>query len=157
MESGAYSEAISALYQNYSFTIDTRDLTKTTGVFDLIVTAKDFAGNESTATTNLNVDQSTDLPVITLTAPADTRVTAPAGITLSKNLYATTDTLGGTITDDDGIKSITVTIDGIDKKLKNFTEGAKSYTLEQSLSSLTEGSHAIQVAVIDTALQASAT
>ncbi|MFA6938230.1 MAG: Ig-like domain-containing protein, partial [Treponema sp.] len=144
------------LYKSFNFKIDSRKISKGRGDYTLKVYAKDAAGNTSaTATYSLPLDQTTDNPVITLDAPADVTVTTEGGITSTKGLFKSTESISGTVTDDDGISEITIALDSEKDVAPTFSRGAKSISFTQALSglttgTLTEGAHKISITTKDT-------
>ncbi len=153
---GASSET-EKVYKSFSFTVDTRNITAGSGTYTLKMNAVDAAGNTSaTATYTLPIDQSTDKPVITLDAPANAGITTESGITASSGLFKSTENLTGTLTDDDGIKSITILIDST-TTTPDFSVGTKSYSLTKSLTDLSEGAHSVLITVKDTEFETTTT
>ncbi|TCW62024.1 hypothetical protein C5O22_03025 [Treponema sp. J25] len=143
-------------------TIDTTTLADNTQYY-LWVVARDKAGNEgASSAVGFYVDQSTDLPVVSLTS-LDPSVTAESGILGStiKNLLVSGGKISGTITDDDGVPD-TATI-WIDKnKDGSFGSGesytvnltgstlSKSFDFDVSTAGLADGTYAFKIEVTDT-------
>jgi hypothetical protein len=143
-------------------TIDTTTLADNTQYY-LWVVAKDKAGNEGASSPlGFYVDQSTDLPVVSLTS-LDSSVTAESQILGPpvKNLLVGGGKISGTITDDDGLPN-TATI-WIDKnKDGSFGAGesytvslvgstlSKSFEFDVSTAGLADGAYAFKVEVSDT-------
>jgi hypothetical protein len=93
------------------YTIDTTAY-KDNSTLTISLYAQDKAGNSDTASVSYLIDQSTDIPVINVTNASDSSViTGTDKITATANLFNTTSNnkLLGTISDDDGLKSVTVT------------------------------------------------
>ncbi len=90
IDSGGYS----SLAVNGTFTIPNIDTTGIpgTGTMTVDLRATDKNGNQNTHQFTLNVDQSTDTPVLTISSPADLETINSTNVTVS-----------GSITDDDGI------------------------------------------------------
>lgn len=154
-------------YSSFTFTVDTTKLTDNQK-YTIQVEAQDAAGNSATAEPyTITPLQSTDQPVLTLTNASDSSEIADfSSITDGKtNVFDTSsnNSLKGTITDDDGIESIVISVtpegdSATDTTL--FTGGkATSYTLDKKLSDLDitkEGAYTLVITVKDT-LQASST
>lgn len=99
-------------YGEWSFVIDTTALADKS-TYTLEVTAVDAVGNTGTDTTQINVDQSTDIPSIT-PSNYDADINSADGVGVKadgiKNLFGTVSNnkLSGTASDDDGVKTVTV-------------------------------------------------
>lgn len=154
-------------YSSFTFTVDTTKLTDNEE-YTIHVEAKDAAGNSATAEPyKITPLQSTDKPVLTLTNASDNSIiTGFDDITDgSTNVFGTSSNnyIKGTITDDDGIESIVVSVtpEGGAVAEKELVTGGKatSYTLNTKLSDLgitEEGAYTLVITVKDT-LQASST
>lgn len=131
----------------------TKDLKNPVATKNILLKVEDSAGNISKGQIVLNIDQETDRPVIKLTN-ADSSITDASKIDNETNLFGTltNNKLIGTITDDDGIKTITITVkdkDGKDKSKAPINAGGKtSYNLNYELPSV-EGLYDIQITVED--------
>ncbi|MFA6938286.1 MAG: Ig-like domain-containing protein, partial [Treponema sp.] len=148
-------DANDKIYKSFTFALDTREITTTSGTYTLTVTSTDKAENTTTTSgTTLNIDQATDVPVITLDSPATYEPSATVGV--GTNLFKSSDSMTGTITDDDGLASIVIKIDTIVTDTIDGG-GAKTYALSKSLSALAEGTHTIEVTATDNALGVSKT
>lgn len=100
-------------YGEWSFVIDTTTLADNS-TYTLEVTAVDAVGNTGTdSSTEINVDQSTDIPSIT-PSNYDAGISTADGVGVKgdviKNLFGTVSNnkLSGTAFDDDGVKTVTV-------------------------------------------------
>ncbi|WP_443737063.1 Ig-like domain-containing protein, partial [Treponema sp.] len=152
-------------YGEWSFVIDTTTLADNS-TYTLEVTAVDAVGNTFTdSTTEINVDQSTDRPVVAITN-ASTDVKADE-IASGKNLFnsTTNSTLNITVTDDDGIsapvivnawalkadgtKDTTSSVTTQKYEASDFTVGTTSANLTFNLPK-TEGKYAVEVTARDT-------
>jgi large repetitive protein len=155
-----------------SITIDTTQLTDGSA-FNVVLTVKDKAGNEASGSTTLYnsntsyvIDQSTDKPGISL-SNADTSLTsadkikaAYTGSESKTNIFGTSSNnkLLGTVTDDDGIASISIAYDTASDGqyantiYKNETVGGTtSFTIpDASFSKLAEGLYYLKITVADT-------
>lgn len=154
-------------YSSFTFTVDTTKLSDNEK-YTIKVEAQDAAGNSATTDIYpITPLQSTDQPVLTLTNASDSSEIADfSSITDGKtNVFDTSsnNSLKGTITDDDGIESIVISVTpegGSKTDTTLFTGGkATSYTLDKKLSDLgitKEGAYTLVITVKDT-LQASST
>ena len=151
--SGDYS--LSGTYKSWNFVLDTTKLADNAS-YTIKVSAEDAAGNVSTvAERTIKVDQSTDTPVLTLTN-ADTSITTLDAINDGeKNIFgvSSNNVLKGTITDDDGIKTVKITLtpeNGTATTENLLTGGTStSYSLNHALPS-TEGGYTIEIFIEDT-------
>ena len=151
--SGDYS--LSGTYKSWNFVLDTTKLADNAS-YTIKVSADDAAGNSSTvAERTIKVDQSTDTPVLTLTN-ADTSITTLDAINDGeKNIFgvSSNNVLKGTITDDDGIKTVRITLtpeNGTATTEELLTGGTStSYSLNYALPS-TEGGYTIEIFIEDT-------
>ena len=150
---------------NYSVPFDT---TTIEDCKEYIVTAyaKDNAGNIGSSNQKIYVDQSTDLPVVTL-SNADEKITEIKDIKVGENLFDQTgnNKLSGAVVDDDGIDTIQILYKKIDDE-EDFKEelkgspisagGKSSYSFSQALKDsdnklLPEGSYFIKIIAKDNA------
>jgi len=146
-----------------SFEVDTTKYTDKAAKI-LKVKVEDTAGNVSSGTITLNVDQSTDAPKVTLTN-ANMTVTDVSQISTTTNLFGTVtnNQLLGSVSDDDGIDKIFITVTNKDTgAVYTFAEGTESaeyaagktiggkttYNIAYSLPSV-EGLYEIKVKVVD--------
>ena len=141
--------------------IDTRNFDDPTGIgtLNLLISMTDKAGNTALASTFIDIDQSTDKPVITLTnANIDGLITDPAKVDKDHNLFGTltNNTIYGTVKDDDKLGSkITVKIDGSDADVAQITgipsgsTYAINYVPTKSGKPLSEGIHTIEFIAAD--------
>ena len=91
-------------YKNVELKINTTKITAGKGTYTLVVHAIDKGGNTEEAEKELNIDQSTDLPTLSIN-DVDETIAANA-ITSGTNLFTPNKNLNGSASDDDGIKSI---------------------------------------------------
>ena len=148
----------------YSVPFDTTTIND--GDYNVTVYAKDNAGNIGIASQPIYVDQSTDLPVITL-SNADEKITKIGDIKVGENLFDQTgnNKLSGAVVDDDGIDTIQILYKKIDDE-EDFKEelkgspisagGKSSYSFSQALKDsdnelLPEGSYFIKIIAKDNA------
>ena len=153
--SGDYS--LSGTYKSWNFVLDTKKLTDNAS-YTIKVSAEDAAGNPSSvAERTINVDQSTDTPVLTLTN-ADTSITTLGAINDGeKNIFgvSSNNVLKGTITDDDGIKTVKITLTPENEPATATTKElltngtSTSYSLNYALPP-TEGGYTIEIFIEDT-------
>jgi len=149
------SVELSGISKNWKFEIDT---TKVADGDHLVnVTVKDAADNVSTTeTVTIKVKQSTDTPTLNITS-ADTTVTAYTSINDGvTNILATTGKLTGTISDDDGISTVKITVTPEGKSANTpitiDAGGKTNYSLNKALSDLgitAEGGYGIKIEVQD--------
>ena len=151
--SGDYS--LSGTYKSWNFVLDTTKLADNSS-YTIKVSAEDAAGNvSSVAERTINVDQSTDSPVLTL-SNADSSVTTFDAINNGeKNIFgvSSNNVLKGTITDDDGIKTVKITLtseNGTVTTEELLTGGTStSYSLNYNLPSV-EGGYTVEIFIEDT-------
>ncbi|WP_443741474.1 Ig-like domain-containing protein [Treponema berlinense] len=150
--SGDYS--LSGTYKSWNFVLDTTKLADNAS-YTIKVFAEDAAGNPSVAERTINVDQSTDTPVLTLTNADTSIITLGAINDGEKNIFgvSSNNVLKGTITDDDGIKTVKITLtpeNGTATTKELLTGGTStSYSLNHALPS-TEGGYTIEIFIEDT-------
>ena len=145
---------------NYSVQFDTTTIND--GDYNVTVYAKDNAGNIGSSSQEICIDQSTDLPVITL-SNADEKITEIKDIKVGENLFDQTgnNKLSGAVVDDDGIAEIKIEYkeNGSSKafeKLCTLSAGGKtSYSFSQALKTsagiLKEGFYLIKITATDNA------
>lgn len=129
----------------WSFTFDTTTLTDEAEHI-LNICAEDKVGNKFTIPYTINVKQSTDTPVISFTN--------------AENIFTkTSNTLIGTVTDDDGLKKVTASsrktspdeeIDSAALVLGTLKEGTSSYSINAKLPD-SEGEYEVSFNVEDVA------
>ena len=100
--------------------------------FDVTVTAVDVAGNSSSARLRVPVDQTADLPTISIRSPA-------SGALVDGPVY-----FDGTATDDDGVASIAYSIDGAES-VEIQSLGAFGVLLD----GLSPGAHSVDARAVD--------
>ncbi|MCQ2591432.1 MAG: Ig-like domain-containing protein [Treponema sp.] len=143
--------------KNWIFSIDTTELTATTGAYTIKVTGSDAAENPHTATYNISVDQSTDKPDISLSNVKDNTLVANWNAITdgNTNVFAPGGRIIATISDDDGIGSVLVSItpegaaQDADFVPLTVTGTPVLYNLSYDLPS-EEGAYKITFKVIDT-------
>lgn len=145
---------------NYSVPFDTTKIND--GDYNVTVYAKDNAGNIGSSSQQIYVDQSTDLPVITL-SNADEKITEIEDIKVGENLFDQTgnNKLSGAVVDDDGIAEIKIEYkeNGSSEafgELCTLPAGGKtSYSFSQALKTsagvLKEGFYLIKITATDNA------
>lgn len=145
---------------NYSVPFDTTTIND--GEYTVTVYAKDNAGNIGSSSQQIYVDQSTDLPVITL-SNADEKITEIKDIKVGENLFDQTgnNKLSGAVVDDDGIAEIKIEYkeNGSSEafgELCTLSAGGKtSYSFSQALKTsagvLKEGFYLIKITATDNA------
>ncbi|MCQ2573439.1 MAG: Ig-like domain-containing protein, partial [Treponema sp.] len=156
---------VSGTSKNISFDVYTTELTTSSGQFTLTLEATDEAGNKVTDSSfKLNVDQSTDKPVIEVgnfvadkTAEQVNETTNLFGVTNESGTSAN-NKLRAKVTDDDGLGSVTLkyrtagSVNDFDWQTGNlnntFVEGTKSYSLEWNLPKK-EGKYEIKIEAED--------
>lgn len=153
---GEGCEGLTGTYKNWKFELDTSKLVDNT-YYTIKVSVKDSAGNTSAESTqNIYINQSTDQPVITLSNADDSKKNFNSITGGATNIFGTTsnNVLKGTITDDDGIKTVKVMVKNengdVVKTEKPVTDGqSTSYTLNYPLPD-TEGGYTVEITVEDT-------
>jgi len=145
-------------YKPYDIVVDTTKLSDK-ATTKMTIVSVDKAGNISEiATRDLYVDQSTDKPVITPKAPLSNTNVTVADIGEGHNLFTTSSTISADISDDDGIKSVEIFVNGTKNQTasKTYTSPySTTTTVSWSLSDLgisTVGDYKIQIKVTDSAL-----
>ena len=150
---------------SFTWDFDTTSLSDNTE-YSVKIYALDRAGNKgSSSEQKIYVDQSTDLPIITL-SNADDKIKDKDGIGVGENLFDQTgnNKLSGAVVDDDGIEKIEIAYKKFDRD-GSFTllfksllspGGKTSYSFSQALKSaegavLEEGFYLIQIKATDNA------
>ncbi len=102
---------------SYSLRLDTRNFPDEKPI-KIVITAEDSVGNTASSSSEvyngvkpIRISQKTDKPVIALTT-AQAGITAASQITMQKNLFGTVSNnlLLATVTDDDAVKTVSVTL-----------------------------------------------
>lgn len=137
--------------QRFSFELDTTSdiyKDKDKSFIDIVVTARDRSGNETSSSYRVKIDQSTDLPVIT-SSNASFEIQDKDSIALNRNLFSVSNNkLNFTVTDDDGVGSVLIKLNGTDDE--TFTKSGQpttqsvTYTLPD-----TDGIYAVEVVATD--------
>ena len=96
------------------------------------------------------INQKTDEPTIKLSG-VDANLTDSSAITVGKNLFGMgNNTLYGTISDDDGLESVTIFVDGVQKKkYTSELHGDTVYSLNEDVSGWGAGDHELKIVVED--------
>jgi hypothetical protein len=126
----------------------------------LWVVARDKAGNDAANATPLSfeVDQTTDIPIVTLTSLSPS-ITAEVSVDKDHNLLVSGGKISGSIVDDDGVASATLEID-LDRN-GTFDGGAEAVSLtlagfgttrtfDYAVSSLSENTYKFRIDALDT-------
>ena len=131
---------VSGAGSTWSFSLDTTQYPDNTSPYlNLIVT--DNVGNQSTTPYQLHINQATDKPVITFTNNKD--ATGKDVIFTNNNKV-----LVGSVTDDDGLASVTAALGGNPVNAGAVTAGSTSHGLKITLPE-TEGEYQISVTATD--------
>ena len=96
------------------------------------------------------INQKTDEPTIKLSG-VDANLTDSSAITVGKNLFGMgNNTLYGTISDDDGLESVIIFVDGVQKKkYTSELHGDTVYSLNEDVSGWGAGDHELKIVVED--------
>ena len=96
------------------------------------------------------INQKTDEPTIKLSG-VDANLTDSSAITVGKNLFGMgNNTLYGTISDDDGLESVTIFVDRVQmKKYTSELHGDTVYSLNEDVSGWGAGDHELKIVVED--------
>ncbi|MBQ0051674.1 MAG: hypothetical protein KBT11_06355, partial [Treponema sp.] len=159
---------VSGTYATWNFTVDTTKLTDNSD-YTIEVSVADKAGNKPDSTDSsantlkwgIKVNQTTDKPVLALTSASEKFAqfseingTEKDGQT---NILALSGKLTGTVSDDDGISSIVVTVTpekGSETNYKLVEDGTSTnVSINKTLSELgitAEGAYEINISVTDT-------
>ena len=146
---------------NGMITIDTRNLQDGKNLGEVLTfNVKDRAGNNAASVAtyleSYIVDQSTDLPVITVEVVQDDYLGEDANIPESNFFDGTKEYLSLSFSDDDGLESLTVKIGNNVMGLPGFnpsgTKPVKNYSLKQMLSTFDAGVYTVDITAVDNAL-----
>lgn len=144
----AISVAQDSTANNFKFTVDTIKLTDKEGIILRLVSV-DRAGNEGFLDYPVFVCQETDIPTLKFNN-GDVACTDENAITVGKNLFGMgSDILFINVADDDGVASVTYTVDGAPKP--DLLTGGKSTTadVQINVSDLGNGVHSLVFTVTD--------
>lgn len=137
----------------YEYRIDTTKLSD--ALLDIIIESTDRAGNLSSETKTVTVDQDTDNPVLKF-SNGDVTITDESTIQVGKNLFGMgSNTLYINVSDDDGVKSVSLVVDG-GSPVELLTDGKSttwSYSLDVSkldVSKYDSGVHSLKFTICDT-------
>ena len=134
---------------NFKFTVDTTKVTDNAGII-LRVESTDRTGNGATTDYPVFVCQETDKPVMT-SSNSDVTLTDASGIKVGKNLFGMgSNTLYLNVSDDDGVASVTYTVDDKTPATELLKDG-KSTTFDGTIdvSTLGSGEHKLKFTVTD--------
>lgn len=134
----------------YEYTIDTNKLTDKTPL-EIIIESTDRAGNVIKKPKTVQIDQDTDKPVLKFNN-GDTSCIDENSIKVGTNLFGMgSNTLYINVSDDDGVKSVSLNIDGNELNPPLLTDG-KSTTWSYSLdvSKYDSGVHSLKFTICDT-------
>ena len=137
----------------YEYTIDTRELTDKTPL-EIIIESTDRAGNVIQKPKTVQIDQDTDKPVLKFNN-GDTNCIDENNIKVGKNLFGIgSNTLYINVSDDDGIQSVSLTVDGgtSAEETESLLTAGKSTTWSYSLdvSKYGSGVHSLKFTITDT-------
>lgn len=144
----AISVAQDSTANNFKFTVDTIKLTDKEGIILRLVSV-DRAGNEGFLDYPVFVCQETDIPTLKFNN-GDVACTDENLIKVGKNLFGMgSDILFINVADDDGVASVTYTVDGVEKPA--LLTGGKSTTadVQINVSALGNGVHSLVFTVTD--------
>lgn len=144
----AISVAHDSTANNFKFTVDTAKLTDKEGIILRLVSV-DRAGNEGFLEYPVFVCQETDIPTLKFNN-GDVTCTDENAIKVGKNLFGMgSDILFINVVDDDGVASVTYTVDGAAKP--DLLTGGKSTTadVQINVSDLGNGVHSLVFTVTD--------
>ena len=136
----------------YEYRIDTTKLSD--ALLDIIIESTDRAGNLSSETKTVTVDQDTDNPVLKF-SNGDASVTDESDIKVGTNLFGMgSNTLYINVSDDDGIQSVSLVVDGgtSAEKTESLLTAGKSTTWSTSkdISEYGSGVHSLKFTITDT-------
>lgn len=143
----AISVAQDSTANNFKFTVDTTKLTDKEGIILRLVSV-DRAGNEGFLDYPVFVCQETDIPTLKFNN-GDVACTDENLIKVGKNLFGMgSDILFINVADDDGVASVTYTVDGVEN---SALTGGKSTTadVQINVSDLGNGVHSLVFTVTD--------
>ncbi|MDY4152316.1 MAG: Ig-like domain repeat protein, partial [Treponema sp.] len=131
----------------YEYKIDTTKLSD--ALLDIIIESTDRAGNLSSKTKTVTVDQDTDKPVLKF-SNGDVTITDENAIQVGKNLFGMgSNTLYINISDDDGIQSVLLNVDGNSESL--LTDGkSTTWSTSKDVSKYGSGVHSLKFTITDT-------
>lgn len=144
----AISVAQDSTANNFKFTVDTAKLTDKEGIILRLVSV-DRAGNEGFLDYPVFVCQETDIPTLKFNN-GDVTCTDENAIKVGKNLFGMgSDILFINVADDDGVASVTYTVDSAEKPA--LLTGGKSTTadVQINVSDLGNGVHSLVFTVTD--------
>lgn len=137
----------------YEYTIDTRELTDKT-LLDIIIKSTDRAGNVIQKTKTVQIDQETDKPVLKFNN-GDTTCVNENSIKIGTNLFGMgSNTLYINVSDDDGIQSVSLVVDGgtsAEKTEPLLTAGkSTTWSTSKDISEYGSGVHSLKFTITDT-------
>ena len=131
----------------YEYKIDTTKLDD--ALLDIIIESTDRAGNLSSETKTVTVDQETDNPVLKF-SNGDVTITDENAIQVGTNLFGMgSNTLYINVSDDDGIQSVLLNVDGNSEEL--LTDGkSTTWSTSKDVSKYGSGVHSLKFTITDT-------
>lgn len=133
----------------YEYKIDTTKLDN--ALLDIIIESTDRAGNVNQKTKTVTVDQETDKPVLKF-SNGDVTITDESTIQVGKNLFGMgSNTLYINVSDDDGIQSVSLNIDGNELNPPLLTAGqSTTWSGSLNVSKYGSGVHSLKFTICDT-------
>lgn len=136
----------------YEYKIDTTKLDN--ALLDIIIESTDRAGNVNQKTKTVTVDQETDKPVLKF-SNGDVTITDESTIQVGKNLFGMgSNTLYINVSDDDGIQSVSLVVDGgtsAEKTEPLLTAGkSTTWSTSKDISEYGSGVHSLKFTITDT-------
>ncbi|MBD5117208.1 MAG: hypothetical protein HDT48_06860 [Ruminococcaceae bacterium] len=132
-------------YKNVELEINTTKITEGKGTYTLVVHAIDKGGNSEDAERELNIDQSTDIPTLTIN---DVKENVAANeIKSGNNLFTPNKNLNASASDDDGIKSIDWKLYNVKNETETLKDNGSSFPISLPND---EGYYTLVVTVTDT-------
>ena len=141
--------------ESWSFDLITKDYADNKD-YDIVVKAEDVVGNVRTTSRTIKLNQSTDIPSLSLSNANDT-ITTAAGLGTDNNMFGSTSNnkLYGFIQDDDGLGSVAIYSRKSTSSEKTLlvpttalTSGSKDYNFEYKLPQA-QGQYEITVEIKD--------
>ncbi|MCI7798465.1 MAG: Ig-like domain repeat protein, partial [Spirochaetia bacterium] len=137
----------------YEYTIDTNKLTDKTPL-EIIIESTDRAGNVIPKTKTVQIDQDTDKPVLKFNN-GDETVIDENNIKVGTNLFGMgSNTLYINVSDDDGIQSVSLVVDGgtsAEKTEPLLTAGkSTTWSTSKDISEYGSGVHSLKFTICDT-------
>ena len=132
----------------YEYKIDTTKLSD--APLEILIKSTDRAGNVNQKTKTVTVDQETDKPVLKF-SNGDVNIKDESSIQVGTNLFGMgSNTLYINVSDDDGIKSVSLTVDGGTPD-KLLTDGkSTTWSTSKDVSKYGPGVHSLKFTITDT-------